>query len=151
MAQSEGSFVRWQAITITQFGYAVNLMLAFAAASLGFALTLVKDQHFVPGCWGRALLVISALSLIVSLSVGVWCVINRLHSFRTTERIARERICNEPGQNEELEAELAQRRTKTKNLDRRTWCLLYCQIGTFGFGVLMLVFCFAIAYRAKLF
>lgn len=53
MAQSEGSFVRWQAITLTQFGYAVNLILTFAAASLGFALTLVKNQHFAPATGGE--------------------------------------------------------------------------------------------------
>lgn len=95
---------------------------------------------------------ISVLSLIVSLIVGTWCVINRLHSFRSTAQIAREReVRNELGQRKELEADLAQRRKNTNALDARTWHLLYCQIGTFGFGVLMLVFCFAIVYRAKLY
>ena len=43
MADSSGSFVRWQGIAITQMGYTVSLILTFATATLGFALTVFKD------------------------------------------------------------------------------------------------------------
>lgn len=48
MAHSEGSFVRWQATAIAQLGYAVGLILSFAGASLGFALSVVKDKDYLP-------------------------------------------------------------------------------------------------------
>lgn len=43
LAAGEGSFVRWQAITIAQLGYAVHLLLGFATAALGFCLVLLRD------------------------------------------------------------------------------------------------------------
>jgi hypothetical protein len=49
---SEGSFVRWQAITIAQLGFTSNLILTLAVAALGFALTLVKDSDVIASCCG---------------------------------------------------------------------------------------------------
>lgn len=89
MAHSEGSFVRWQSITITQLGYAVNLFLTFATASLGFALSLVKDSGFQPGCWGRCFFDFSLLAFAVSILLGSLCVLNRLKDFRLTKDIAK--------------------------------------------------------------
>jgi hypothetical protein len=53
MAQEEDSFVRWQTITITQLGYAVNLTLTLATASLGFTLNVVRDKEYAPTCWAK--------------------------------------------------------------------------------------------------
>jgi hypothetical protein len=76
-----------------------------------------------------------------SIGLGVWCVFNRLHSFRNTMHNARdrERIATEAS-SEGLQSILNERRVDTGVLDKRTWPLLYWQIGTFGMGALFL-FC----------
>src|ERR1017187_8550168 len=91
MAHSEGSFVRWQGIAIQQLGYAVGLILGFAGASLGFALSVVKDKEYCPECWGKAFMLAAVAFLLVSLGLGLWCVINRLNDFRKTKGIVRDR------------------------------------------------------------
>ena len=85
------SFVRWQGISVTQLGYAVNLILGFATASLGFALTLLKDKDFTPQHCEKILFDSSLALLSLSIALGVWCVINRLRDFRKTKDIANER------------------------------------------------------------
>jgi hypothetical protein len=42
----KGSFIRWQSTTIEQFTYAVNLILSFAVATLGFQITILLDAKF---------------------------------------------------------------------------------------------------------
>src|SRR5258708_26045545 len=87
----EGSFVRWQAITIAQLGFTSNLILTLAVGALGFALTLVKDADVIASCWARCLLVLSIVGLLISLALGIWCALNRLADFRMTAQIARGR------------------------------------------------------------
>jgi hypothetical protein len=145
---TEGSFVRWQAITITQLGYAVNLVLTFATASLGFVLSMVKDRDFTPNCWGRCFLDFSGLALGVSVAVGLWCVVNRLSDFRVTAKIARFRQ-TWPERKEPLS--IRRMRRTTKKLGKLTWQLFCWQVSTFAVGVLALMSSFAAAYRSKLF
>ncbi len=154
MAQpTEGSFVRWQATALTQLGYAVNLILGFATASLGFSLALIKDKDFAPGCLGKHLLLLGLVSLMASIVFGVWCVINRLSDFRKTRGIARDREKwqREKAAQDEIDSRLALRRSETCKLGKRTWKLFYWQIGTFGSGAFLLVTAFAVVYHAKLF
>src|SRR5712691_6093776 len=87
----EGSFVRWQAITITQMGVTVSLILTLSTAALAFALTTSKDPIIRGHGWGRCFLVMGGLSLLASIGCGIWCVLNRLKDFRTTAQIARRR------------------------------------------------------------
>ncbi|MGC1619957.1 MAG: hypothetical protein WA765_15820 [Candidatus Acidiferrum sp.] len=149
----EGSYVRWQAIAIDQLGYAVGLILGFATASFGFALSLVKDQNYVPGCWGKALMLTSIASLILSIGLGLWCVINRLCDFRGTRSVAKDREDWERDGvvSEEIADRLRMRRAETKRLGERTWLLIWWQIGTFALGVATFTVAYGISYRAKLF
>lgn len=149
----ENSFVRWQSITIDQLGYAVGLILSFATASLGFALSFVKDQNYAPGCWGKALMLTSIASLMLSVGLGLWCVINRLCDFRETRSIARDREDweREGVSKEEIANRLRARRAETKRLGERTWLLFWWQIGTFAFGVATFTFALGIIYHTKLF
>jgi|ERR1017187_10020053 hypothetical protein len=160
MAHSEGSFVRWQATTIAQLGYAVNLFLTFATASLGFAFTLAKDKGYAPGCWAKCFWSFSVLLVMASASVGAWCVINRLRAFRNTAQVARRREKLERDQwapkltqeeKTEINKQLECFRSKADSLDRRTWPLFCWQIGTFGVAALLLVAAFVVAYHGKLF
>lgn len=149
----EGSYVRWQAIAIEQLGYAVGLILGFATASLGFALALVKDQNYAPGCWGKFFMLTSIASLILSVGLGLSCVINRLCDVRKTRSIARDRENweREHISTDEIDKRLQVRRAETKKIGQRTWLLLWWQIGTFALGIATFTVAFAITYRVKLF
>jgi hypothetical protein len=150
----EAHFVRWQGIAIAQLGYAVNLILALATATLGFVVSLLKDKEFIPSCWSKCFIVLSSLCLLVSMGLGVWCVINRLLDFRNTKDNARDRetmrTVHSEGR-EELQRKREKRQDETDKLRRRTWTLLWWQMRTFGIGVLALVIAVAIVYNAKLF
>jgi hypothetical protein len=69
------SFVRWQGTTIQQLGYSINLVLAIATASLGFAVNLLKDSDFHTYCGGKTLL---SLSLLLFYCPSVWELCARL-------------------------------------------------------------------------
>jgi hypothetical protein len=150
---AEMSYTRWQAIALNQLGYAVGLILSFATASLGFALSIIRNQHYCPGCWGKALMLAALLSLVLSVGLGIWCVINRLCDFRETRKIARDRErWKRDGIGErEIDSRLQSRRDHTDALGSRTWLLFWWQIGAFCVGVAMFVLAFGIAYHAKLF
>jgi hypothetical protein len=151
-SHSKGSFIRWQGIALTQLGYAVNLILTLATASLGFAIALIKDKDFTPGCWGKCFLILSQLSLLASVGLGIWCVVNRLLDFRKTKDNARDQeyLTAHP-EREEVRKTLEKRREETGKLGKRTWRIFWWQTGTFGLGVLLLLVAVALAYNTKLF
>lgn len=154
MAHTEGSFIRWQSTTIAQLGYAVGLILALTAASLGFTLSLVKDCAFRPGCWGKCSLIFAAVSFLLSMALGVWCVINRLCDFRKTTEIARKREKWERSgevSKESIDSRLRPCQLKTKKLGRITWRLFCFQVGTFLAGIFFLINAFVAGYYASLF
>lgn len=150
MADGE-RFVRWQSITITQLGYAVNLVLTFSTASLGFALTLVMRGDFIASFGSGCLAFLSCLSFIFSLGLGLWCVVNRLCDFRKTMRIAR---CRQkarftfPGR---LESKIKSLERETRKLGKCTWRLFCFQIGAFVAGIFLLFVAFVIVYHARFF
>jgi lysylphosphatidylglycerol synthetase-like protein (DUF2156 family) len=160
MAHSEGSFVRWQATALTQLGYAVNLILSFATASLGFSLTLAKDASYKPTCAARYFWIAAVLLLVTSITFGVWCVLNRLADFRKTTQIAKDReiLTRDELQDqlpkeykESIRIRLECRRLKTQSLSDRTRICFYLQVAAFGAGDCALLLAFVVAYRAKLF
>src|SRR6266496_3651530 len=146
MPHSEGSFIRWQAITITQLGYAVNLILGSATASLGFALTLAKDKEYAPGCWGKCLWGFSVLLLLISVALGLWCVINRLRDFRKTKDIAKDREEMERANvaEAEIRRKLEMPREETRRIGETTWTLFNWQLGTFATAIPLLMIAFAV-------
>jgi hypothetical protein len=143
--KKEGSFVRWQTVTMTQLGYAINLFLGFATASLGFILTLIKDKDFIPGYWGKMFLMSSLVLLLLSIILAICATINRLRDFRKTAAIARHREEWRP------DGTLDQKRKEADSLGKCTWKLFWWQIGVFTFGIVALVTGFLCVYHAKLF
>jgi len=142
----EGKFTRWQSITITQLGYAINLVLSFATASLGFSLSLARDSRNLTSCWGRHLLLIAIAIFMFSIGLGLWCVINRLRDFRKTKDIARD-----VEQGKLTPAEHERRNAETQRLGESTWLMFWWQIGLFAIGLLSLVAAFLFVYHANLF
>ena len=148
MANTEGSFIRWQTITLTQLGYAVNLILSFATASLGFSLALAKDEGYRPNSSAKCLWLVAVLLLMTSIAFGIWCVLNRLADFRKTTQNAKDRdaldrddLRNElpKEQKERMRTRLEIRRMETDELGKRSRALFYLQTGTFGLGVIFLI------------
>jgi hypothetical protein len=151
--QHKESFVRWQGISIQQLGYSINLILAFAAAALGFAFNLLKDPCFPTFCWSKTLFSSSLLLIGISVMLGLLCTVNRLCDFRKTTRIARcrEQYCRDGKPETEIDSLLDEHRKETKRLGERTWNLFYGQVAAFGLGMLFLLVSLAIVYRTKLF
>jgi hypothetical protein len=94
--EPRGSFVRWQSMTIAQLTYCVNLILGMAVAALGFQVTLLLNDKFNPIAWQKCAFSVSMFLLIISIALGVWCVVNRLRDFRTTTKVARMREEGKP-------------------------------------------------------
>ena len=142
--EPKGSFVRWQSTTIVQLTYAINLVLVFSVATLGFQVSLLLGDKFTPVSWQKCAFSLSMLLLLASTGIGIWCVVNRLRDFRATTRAARLR---EEGKSDD---EIQPYRMLYERLERRTWCLFWWQIGTFGVGVLLTVLGVAASVSAKL-
>jgi len=159
-----GSFKRWQALSLSQLGYSINLILTLATAALGFALTVVKDKSYAPGCWGKAFMGASLFLLLVSILLGLGCTINRLLSFRHTKNAARIRekrdkrkrerpsdVLSDQARVEELICKLEIERARYQALDDRTWALFWFQTGAFILGIVLLTASFATVYHLVLF
>ncbi len=131
--ERKGSFVRWQAITIGQLTTAINIILGFAGATLAFGTNLLTKESFQPIGWTGWLFLGSLAVLLLSMGLGVWCVINRLRDFRATTRVARKRETGAP------EAEIEPLRALYVRLGSRTWAIFWWQIGTFLVGVALMV------------
>lgn len=146
MAENDpkGSFIRWQSITIAQLTYAVNLVLGFSVAALAFQVTTLLNEKFNPVSWQKCAFSLSLLTLLVSAGLGIWCVINRLRDFRATTKVARMR------EQEKSETEMEPHRVLYRKLGKKTWWLFWWQIGTFGVGILLLVFGIAGSVSEKL-
>lgn len=140
----KGSFIRWQSITIAQLTYAVNLVLGFAVAALGFQVSILLNEKFIPISWHKCAFSLSLLLLLASVGLGIFCVINRLRDFRATTKVARMR------EDEKTEEEIQPHRSLYKKLGERTWVLFWWQIGTFGAGVCLLVLGITASLGAKL-
>ena len=137
--ETEGSFVRWQAITIAQLTYAVNLVLGLSVAALGFVVTLCLNGKFdAISCWQCWLFYFVLLSLgllAASVGFGVATVINRLRDFRATMKAAR---LHETGADDQ---EIKPYRTLYRKLGDATWTLFWWQIGTFTAGIILTSLC----------
>jgi uncharacterized membrane protein len=141
----KGSFVRWQSITIGQFTYAIDLVLGLSVAALGFQVALLLNSEFKPaGCFQKSAFLFSLILIFVSVSLGLFAIINRLCDFRMTAKVARMR---EKGV---TEAKMAPYRFLYKKLGKRTWHLFWWQIGTFGVGVCLVVLSIATTFAYKL-
>jgi hypothetical protein len=134
---SNDRYPRWQKIFIDQFGYAINLILTFAIATLGYCFALLKDRDFAPGCPGKSAMLLSIVALGVSAISGGSCVINRLWDFRGTAQ----RAHNDVG---------APSQEKLRRMGEVTWTLFYIQILAFLVGVAALAVTFLSTYGHKL-
>ncbi len=137
------SFIRWQAITIAQLSYAINLILTFSVAALGFVVSLLLNEKFNPVSWQSCVFFLSLILLLASGAFGIWCTINRLRDFRATTKITKLR--DKKGK----ESEVQNLRSLTKDLGNKTWGIFWWQIGTFSAGIFLLVLSVAFSVGNK--
>ena len=132
-SKGDEKFVRWQGIAITQLSYAINLILTFSVAAIGFGVSLLLNENFKPASWQSCSFFLSLFLLLASGAFGIWCTINRLRDFRATKQITNLK------RKEGNETELANLRSLTKRLGEKTWGIFWWQIGTFSAGIMLLV------------
>lgn len=128
-------------MAIAQFGYAINLILTFATASLGFLLAIVKENDFQPGCGGKIVCLCSISCLGLSILLGLSSVMTRLYDFRKTKDIIKERR----GQNRA--AVITNLEQCSDALGLWTWRLFRLQVVMFGVGIISLIATFATVYH----
>jgi hypothetical protein len=128
---------RWQKNTLDQLGYALNLILTFTIAALGYCFVLLKDASFTPSCSAKCAFLFSLGALALSAICGIFCVLTRLWDFRETARRAR----NDP---EALTKE------EVRALGRRTWVFFYIELAAFALGVTALAITLLLTYGRKL-
>ncbi|HHQ4902721.1 TPA: hypothetical protein ACSP3M_004018 [Aeromonas veronii] len=125
------SFIRWQEVTRAQLTYAINLILSFAVATLGFQVSVLIAEGFPPFSWEKVSFSFSTILIFLSIVQGIIAVICRLFSFRYTTKITRSR-------NDYQKSEMVrQHRNISKCLDKHTWGLFLGQVGLFGIGIIM--------------
>jgi hypothetical protein len=133
----DDKFQRWRKIAIDQLGYAINLILTFTVATLGYWFALLKDRDFCPTPWAKYEMILSLLALGLSAFGGFACVVNRLCDFRGTAKRAGG-----------LSA--APTKENLRRLGRITWRLFYFQLLAFIFGVVLLTSSLLQTYGGKL-
>jgi hypothetical protein len=137
-------FIRWQTRTIEQLGYAVNLILGLAVATLGFSLNLLSSStKFAPIDFAKFCFTYSLFITVTSIILGIWCVITRLEDFRIKKDVAR-------AEEKESPPELTDLRGKMNNLGKRTWILFRWQLRTFGLAVSLLSLSFLVHFNETL-
>lgn len=128
--RNKAGFIRWQDKTIAQMGFLNNLLIGITTGELYLGLNMIIDKKARLSGINQVLLSISILATILSLVVGCCLAYNRLHSFRITMHLARDR-----GNVEEPITEKLRRSDKTS--DKITWILIRLQMGFFLTGTIL--------------
>ena len=136
-------FIRWQGRAITQLSYAINIIMTFSVASVGFGASLLINQNFNPTSCQAYVFFASLFLLLTSIAFGVWCTINRLRDFRATKEITNIKRKDENSQ------ELPRLRDFANKLGNRTWGIFWWQIGTFTAGIIIMVLSVAYILGSK--
>ncbi len=137
MEEANQRFVRWQKTAIDQLSYALNLILTFTVATLGYWFVLLRDKEFILGSSAKCAMLLSLWSLSFSAILALACIVIRLWNFRGTAR----RAHNHPE---------APPKETLDGLGRITWWLFYFQLSTFGLGVAALAMALLLTYGGKL-
>ena len=140
--QNNSSFIRWQDKSIEQLSFINNLLITLASGFL-----ILETQYFIGEKSAKAteilLMGLSAFFVFASLILGGILAINRLLSFSHTAQIARKRETNQREGIKEL-------RDWTKEVDSRTWLLLWWQVGLFACGSLFLFIIIMLGFAQQL-
>ncbi len=126
------SYIRWQNIRITQFGFANNLIIGLSIAQVGYIVNFIQSDNLVLNCFQKILFWFGGGLSLVSIALGIFVVFNRLEDFRLTAKIAKNR---ESDIIESLETD----RKKSMKLGKKSWNTFIWQTSTFIIGFLLLL------------
>jgi len=135
-------FIRRQWRTIVQMWFAINILMILGVGILWYLSNLIINNNFNPICWGKIFFLLSAISILISVLLGIIITLNRLEDFRKTTKIANPKI------NEEEKKYL---RIKTKLLWWRTRKIFKRQMRTLFLGIVAIIVSLIITYHQKLF
>ena len=130
-AESRVRFTRWQKTTIAQFGFVTNTVLVLTTASVGFAFNHAFDHASTLSYELKCALIVGIVFLGLSGFFALLCSWNRLLDFRLTTQITR------ASERHDLRKCTERAREITDELGDQSWCLLGCQLFTFGVGILI--------------
>lgn len=143
---SNGRFVRWQGLAITQLTVAVALLYGLSIGGLGAGLALLSDDKFVlSGVW-KKLFGFSLLLFVIASLLSCAVVITRLLDFRLTARKVRQKNDNS------LEGKpLSLFWCDCDGYGRATWRLFWLSCIVAILASSLFVVCVATAYADKLY
>ena len=124
------SFRRWQEVSITQFGYTINLLIGISTGLLLFLFNFVNHSSADLTCAIKVLFWFSIILLSSSSFFGVLCSITRLEDFRLTAKISRIREYKS-------KFDLKALRAETKKLGDKSWNYFVTQASTLLIGFLL--------------
>ena len=136
-------FIRWQAYTISQLTFALNLFLGLSVGLLAFVVTLLRDETFLLTGLPKLAFFLCLFALCISFISGCGAVISRLLDFRFTARKIRSDEKGDP------DDESGVYRYRSKYLGYLTWRLFWTELFSFIIGVLCLIVAVISAYSDR--
>jgi uncharacterized membrane protein YhaH (DUF805 family) len=138
-------FVRWQAELRQSLTGHVALIVAFSSGGLAFVGSILNDDHANFSGHASYVIIAAGVLFLVSLFLALLISCNRLIDVRKTLEILKDRKDEKPS--ETIQA----LRTRTKQLGKWTWTLVYSQL--VAFAVASALFCAGIflAFEHRLF
>lgn len=124
-------FVRWQQITLQQLSYAINLVLIFAGAVIGFVINAALSERTALTAGEKGAFLSALILLALSVLLGLSAVVTRLFDFRYTTQTARlDWQRGDAARSEQL-------RRRTDILGAATWCFFKLQLILFALGAII--------------
>ena len=138
-------FVRWQETLRHSLTTHVTLIVAFASGGLGFVGAVINGDNARFSGVTPWLMMGAGGSFLIALLLALYISINRLQDVRVTVAIINQRRKKAP---DDVIEEL---RSRTNELGKRTWKLIYIQLGIFAVGALLFTAGVFFAFQHKLF
>ena len=136
-------FIRWQQITIAETGKTISLFLAVSFATIGFVINQLSRADFrFKNCWDNVFVISGTILLLVSISIFLYTILNRLKDFRKTTQ----KIKSEKDKDYFLKDKLEK---ETKKIGKITWALFNFGLWTFGISEFFIIIGFIIQVSIK--
>jgi hypothetical protein len=122
------SYVRWQQLTVSQFGNMNNLLITLGVALLAYYANLLIENKIRLG-GSRFLMVWALVILLCSIGAGLACGLSRLADFRATTQVIIKRSSNVKEANDF--------RTKSKRQGKISRAAFIAEVVLFALGAVV--------------
>ncbi len=138
-------FVRWQSELRQSLSTHAALVAAFASGGVGFVGSILNDTEARFGGCTSWLILAAGVFFLLSLFLALFISFNRLRDVRSTLEILRHR---RDKSSDEIITEL---QTRTAELGKTTWALVYWQFGTFAVAAALFLAGVFFAFEHRMF